>query len=137
MSLYRFIRTSALLTLAGRYRSKLFRIVLAVAVAVVTAWLYDDIALFLDRQKPEWLGAALILKTLVVYGALVYAFWQLRPGAWVEPAATAAETRAPPTPGEVAPPEPSPLDELLDKPRLQSRKDAILSGPTAPGDKAE
>ncbi len=63
MSLYRFLRTSALLTLAGRYRQKLFRILVAVAVATVTSWLYDDIASYLEAQRPEWVLAALILKT--------------------------------------------------------------------------
>ena len=46
MSLYRFVRTSTLLVVAGRYRAKLFRIAVAVGIALVTSWLFDDIALF-------------------------------------------------------------------------------------------
>ena len=123
MSLYRFARTTALLTLAGRYRLKLFKLFIAVAVALVTSWVFDDIALYLDNHRPDWLGAALIAKTLVVYGALVYAFWQLRPGSWSE----AKLETTPPAATETALPESGPLDELLDKPKLTSRKDAILS----------
>ena len=126
MSLYRFARTTALLTLATRYRAKLFKLFMAVAVALVTAWVFDDIALYLDGHKPQWLGAALIIKTLVVYGALVYAFWQLRPGSWTEARAESIEgsgtQQASPTAST------SPLDQLIDKPKLKSRKDAILSG---------
>ena len=127
MSLYRFARTTALLTLAGRYRSKLFKLFIAVAIALVTAWVFDDIALYLNGHKPEWLGPALIIKTLVVYGALVYAFWQLRPGSWAEPKTEPAATpaAAPATTEDT----PGPLDELLDKPRLTTRKDAILDRP--------
>ena len=127
MSLYRFVRTSALLALAGRYRNKLFRLAVAIAIALVTAWLYDDVALYLDRQRPEWLGAALILKTLIVYGALVYAIWQLRPGAWKEPEIPpSVQTEGKTTVSGLDNSQPSPLDELLEKPSLRSRKDAIL-----------
>ncbi len=127
MSLYRFARTTALLTLAGRYRSKLFKLFIAVAIALVTAWVFDDIALYLNGHKPEWLGPALIIKTLVVYGALVYAFWQLRPGSWAEPKPEqpATPAAAPATTEDT----PGPLDELLDKPKLTTRKDAILDRP--------
>jgi hypothetical protein len=134
MSLYRFVRTSTLLMVAGRYRSKLFRIAVAIGVALVTSWLFDDIALYLESQRPEWLGPALIIKTLVVYGALVYGFWQLRPGSWAEAKADAIAAEAPrkTTSGsDQAPESPpprirGPLDELVDKPKLRSRKDAIL-----------
>ncbi|MEM0954833.1 MAG: hypothetical protein AAGI24_11900 [Pseudomonadota bacterium] len=129
MSLYRFARTTALLTLATRYRAKLFKLFIAVAIALVTSWVFDDIALYLDGHKPEWLGAALIIKTLVVYGALVYAFWQLRPGSWIEAKAAAAPAKV--VEESQTADAPGPLDQLLDKPRLKSRKDAILSGDKA------
>jgi hypothetical protein len=130
MSLYRFFRTSALLALASRYRNKLFRIVVAIAVALVTAWLYEDIAVYLESQQPDWLGRALVIKTVIVYGALIYAFWQLRPGAWGsgETATEAADNTLAPSP-EI--PREGPLDELMDKPKLKSRKDAILRGERA------
>ena len=136
MSLYRFVRTSALLAVAGRYRSKLFRIAVAVAVALVTAWLFDDVAAYLDTHRADWLGPALIVKTLIVYGALVYCFWQLRPGSWEEAKADAmvAKSSAPQSAGtgaDAGSPPPGisgPLDDLVDKPKLRSRKDAILEG---------
>ena len=130
MSLYRFFRTSALLALAGRYRNKLFRIVVALAIALVTAWLYADVAVYLESQQPDWLGRALVIKTVIVYGALIYAFWQLRPGAWGsgESATEAQATTLSPQP-EI--PREGPLDELMDKPKLTSRKEAILKGESA------
>ncbi len=130
MSLYRFARASALLALASRYRAKLFKLAVAVAVALVTSWLYGDIGDYLEVQNPDWLGPALIIKTLVVYGALVYAFWQLRPGSWAEPKVEAeAATQVESAPAAL--PESGPLDDLLDKPKLRSRKDAILEKPGA------
>ncbi len=132
MSLYRFARTTALLTMAGRYRAKLFKLFIAIAVALVTAWVFDDIALYLDSHKPEWLGPALIIKTLVVYGALVYAFWQLRPGSWAEPKADKPGAPATASTADAAEAPPGPLDELLEKPKLVKRKDAILDKPAGP-----
>ena len=130
MSIYRFVRTSTLLVLAGRYRAKLFKIAVAIGVALVTSWLFDDIALYLDNHRPEWLGTALIIKTVVVYGALVYGFWQLRPGSWQEAKAdaiAAQSSAAKSAPADAATPQPpGPLDQLADKPKLKSRKQAIL-----------
>ena len=122
MSLYRFLRTSALLALAGRYRQKLFLILVAVAVATVTSRLYDDVAGYLEAQRPEWVLIALILKTLIVYSVLVYVVWQLRPSGWAaEPEADAATQAASTASGE-----PGPLDELMDKPKLKTRKNSLL-----------
>jgi hypothetical protein len=126
VSLYRFLRTSALLALAGRYRQKLFRLLVALAVAIVTSWLYDDIANYLETQKPELVLMALILKTLIVYGMLVYVIWQLRPEAW-----TAEPEQPAVAPGAaVDNSSPSPLDELMDKPKLKTRKKSLLDEPT-------
>ena len=127
MSLYRFFRTSALLALAGKYRARLYRIAIAIAVALVTAWLYGDISVYLERQQPDLLGPALLIKTAIVYGALIYAFWQVRPGAWSTEGTSESTTNTPTGPSAELPTE-GPLDELLDKPRLKSRKEAILSG---------
>jgi hypothetical protein len=127
MSLYRFFRTSALLALAGKYRARLYRIVIAIAVALVTAWLYGDIAVYLQGQQPDLLGRALLIKTVIVYGSLFYAFWQIRPGAWSTPDNSVSPTTSTVSPTAEVPTE-GPLDELLDKPRLKSRKEAILSG---------
>ena len=127
MSLYRFFRTSALLALAGKYRSRLYRIAIAIAVALVTAWLYGDIAVYLQGQRPDLLGRALLIKTVIVYGSLFYAFWQIRPGAWSTQDSSDNPATFPVSPPAELPTE-GPLDELLDKPRLKSRKEAILSG---------
>jgi hypothetical protein len=127
MSLYRFFRTSALLALAGKYRSRLYRVVLALAIALVSAWLYGDVAAYLQNQQPDLMGPALLAKTVIVYGSLFYAFWQIRPGAWNSAENTASSTTDPTNPPPTIPTE-GPLDELLDKPRLKSRKEAILSG---------
>jgi hypothetical protein len=129
MSLYRFARASALLALASRYRLKIFSLAFTVGLALVTSWQFDDIAAYLERYRPEWLAAALIIKTLLVYGALVYAFWLLRPGSWADNKTDAKGTT--PAPAEpIKIPEQGPLDDLLDKPRLKSRKDAILQKPS-------
>jgi len=127
MSLYRFFRTSALLALAGKYRARLYRIVIAIAVALVTAWLYGDIKDYLQSQHADLLGPALLIKTVIVYGSLIYAFWHIRPGAWSTENTGASPATAPASPPAEMPTE-GPLDELLDKPRLKSRKEAILSG---------
>ncbi len=122
MSLYRFLRTSALLALAGRYRQKLFFILVALAAATVTSWLYDDVAVYLEAQHPEWVLIALVLKTLIVYSVLVYVVWQLRPSGWAaEPDTASATPTASPKSGE-----PGPLDELMDKPKLKTRKNSLL-----------
>jgi hypothetical protein len=127
MSLYRFFRTSALLALAGKYRNKLFRIAVAMAVALVTAWLYTDVADYLRQQYPDLLGRVLAAKTVIVYGALVYAFWQLRPGAWGS-GESATELPPDPMPPHAELPQSGPLDEFLDKPKLKTRREAILDG---------
>jgi hypothetical protein len=122
VSLYRFLRTSALLALAGRYRQKLFLILVAVAVATVSSWLYDDVASYLESQHPEFVLMALILKTLIVYGVLVYVVWQLRPSGW----AAEPESSSTAQPASTASEEPGPLDELMDKPKLKTRKHSLL-----------
>ena len=129
MSLYRFARLSALLAFAGKYRMKLFLIGAAAAFALVTSWLYTDVASFLQQHYPQWIGLALVIKTLVVYAALFFLLWQLRPsssdsnssvtksavsknGVAVSPAEASAPTR---------------LDQLAEKPKLKSRKESILN----------
>jgi hypothetical protein len=121
MSVYRFARMSALLAFAGKYRLKIFYMAAAAAFAAVTSWLYADIAVYLDAHHPQWVGAALVCKTVIVYGALFFLLWQVKPsersGNSVAPGVST------PT---VADGKPSRLDALAEKPRLTSRKDAIL-----------
>ncbi|MGI9251182.1 MAG: hypothetical protein ACR2PR_08290 [Pseudohongiellaceae bacterium] len=82
MSLYRFLRDSALFALASKYRIRLYRIVAAIALGVITLWLYPDIGVYLSQESGErnmWAGTVLMGKTVVVYAAFIYALWQFRP----------------------------------------------------------
>ncbi len=124
MSLYRFARTSALLAFAGKYRLKIFNMAAAAAFAFVTSWLYADIAIYLQEHHPQWAGVALVGKTLIVYAALFFLLWQLKPS---DRASPAPEVKAMPT--AIPEGKPSRLEELAAKPKLTSRKDAILNKP--------
>lgn len=134
MSLYRFVRLTALLTLARRYRARLVRIVFAVALAFVTSWLYGDVASYLDLHRPQWSGAALVIKTLVVFSAFLLSFWELSrlvhgdDGQPANVASKAEKPRKKVVATEAAPTSapPSVLDQLAEKPQLRSRRDGIL-----------
>jgi len=114
---------SALLAFAGKYRMKIFNMGAAAAFAFVTSWLYTDVASYLQANYPQWQAVALVSKTVIVYGALFFLLWQLRPS---------ERNGSPPAVRGAAPVEsddgkPSRLDELAAKPKLTSRKDAILN----------
>ena len=127
MSLYRFARLTAILTLLRRYRSQLFRMLFAVVFALITAWQYQDVARFLDQHYPQWAATALLIKTLIVYAALLLVFWEL-----ARMLRGDVQTSAP-SPGRSSDTSrpagdgPSRLDALVDKPQLRSRRDDILS----------
>jgi hypothetical protein len=124
VSLYRFARLSALLAFAGKYRMKLFLMGAAAAFALVTSWLYTDIASFLQQHYPQWIGLALIIKTLIVYAALFFLLWQLRPSSTESrPTATQSGSAVAVTDAAV----PTRLDQLAEKPKLTSRKESILN----------
>lgn len=140
MSFYRFVRFTALLTLARRYRRRLVRIVFTASFALVTAWQYADVAAFLDTHHPEWAAPALIIKTLVVYGALLLVFWDLgrmlhgddgetRASAAPPTERTAGRKRASATLVAETTPATSRLDRLAEKPKLRQRRDDILTEP--------
>ena len=121
MSMYRFARMSAMLAFAGKYRLKIFYMAAAVAFAAVTSWLYADIAAYLDVHHPQWVAAALVCKTLIVYGALFFLLWQVKPSERAsKPLAPTAGTAT------VVEGKPSRLEALAEKPKLTSRKEAIL-----------
>lgn len=125
MSLYRFARMTALLALLRRYRQQLARMLFAGAFALVTNWVYPDIAQFIDQRHPHYLGWALAAKTLVLYCALFYVLWQLNrmiQGDSDKPLTTTREQTPRPQPSS----DHGPLDDLLDKPELRSRKTALL-----------
>jgi hypothetical protein len=122
VSLYRFARMSALLAFAGKYRLKIFFMVAAAAFAFVSSWLYTDIASYLQANYPQWMGLALAIKTLIVYAALFFLLWQLKPSDQSSPAA------ARPAPSATSESDkPSRLDTLAEKPKLTTRKDSILN----------
>lgn len=131
MSLYRFVRLTALLTLLRKYRRRLIRVVFLVCFATVTAWQYADVAAYMSQHRPEWSGAALVIKTLIVYAALFWGFWEL--GRMLHGDDGGAETmaaqpakKAAKIPKDKAPAAVSALDELAEKPRLKSRRADIL-----------
>lgn len=131
MSLYRFARTTALLSLASRYRVKIWRITFAVAFAGITAWLYADVAAFVDARHPQLAWLALTIKTLIVYAALVYCFWQFRTPVSAMPEDATEEQferldALQNSESKPAAPSASRLDKLVDKPELRSRRDDIL-----------
>ena len=121
MSLYRFARTSALLAFAGRYRLKIFYMVAAAAFALVTSWLYGDVAAYLAAHYPQWIGIALIAKTVIVYAALFFLLWQVEPSEWRaqqnDPAVSSVQSEM----------SDSKLDQIAQKEKLSTRKDSILS----------
>ncbi len=141
MSLYRFVRLTAVLALLRRYRMRLVRLLFLACFASVTAWQYDDVAAYLDQHHPQWSGAALIIKTLIVYAALFWGFWEvgrmLHGDEGAAPAVAAgksAKTPAKPAKKSAAAvsPQPSALDVLAEKPRLRSRRADLLDD-KAPG----
>jgi hypothetical protein len=125
MSLYRFARTSALLAFAGKYRLKIFYMLAAIAFALVTAWLYGDVAAYLEVHFPQWVVLALLVKTFAVYAALFFLLWQVKPSEWRNRPEPEPEQE---TSAEVEGIEPqSKLDEIARKENLNTRKDAILN----------
>ncbi len=131
MSLYRFVRLTALLTLLRRYRLRVIRMVFLICFATVTAWQYADVAVYMNQHHPEWSGVALITKTLIVYAALFWGFWELGrmlhgdDGTGQPASKETSRAAKKPTVAE-APAAPSPLDALAEKPKLRSRRSRIL-----------
>ncbi len=122
MSLYRTLRLTLVLSLARRYRTRLLRILFAVAFAVVSSLVYADVAAFLDARHPQWSGLALIVKTAIVYGALLISFWDLSRMLRGDPGVAGG------VPAQTGQPAPGTLDALIEKPQLRSRRDEILEG---------
>ncbi len=134
MSLYRFARLTAILTLLRRYRSQLFRMLFAAVFALITAWQYQDVARFLDQHHPQWAALALLVKTVIVYAALLLVFWEFSRmvrGLTDEPKASAKAAK-PSKNNQPQPQAPSRLDALADKPTLRSRRSDILDQHVSP-----
>lgn len=126
MSWYRALRLAALVSLLRRYRAPLMRVAAAIAFALVTAWLYADVADYLNQHQPQWVGPALLLKTLIVYAALFWCFFEL--GRLMKATPEPVPTRSPAQPSTSEAPKATqrPLDRLAEKPQLRSRRDEVL-----------
>ena len=57
----------------------------AIAVALVTDWLYVDVAGYLAERSPTCALVALVVKTVVVFSALFFFLWQVKPSEWQRP----------------------------------------------------
>ncbi|MEH6590409.1 MAG: hypothetical protein V7746_09145 [Halioglobus sp.] len=79
MSLFKIVKYSSLLFFLGKYKTRLFRVVCVVLFAIITSLLYQDVVAYLQSTHPGSLVYALIIKILIVYGALVFVLWQFRP----------------------------------------------------------
>ncbi len=79
MSLFRFAKYSTLLFFLGKYKTRLFRVVAVLLFAVVTSLLFQDVSEYLQREHPGTVIYALLIKILIVYGALAFVLWQFRP----------------------------------------------------------
>ena len=67
-----------------QYAGRFFRLALALVLAGLTHWQYPSVADYLKDEQAV-LGWALAGKTAFIYGAVIYACWQLRPdgpGKW-------------------------------------------------------
>ena len=126
MSWYRALRLAAVVSLLRRYRAPLIRVAAAIAFALVTAWLYADVADYLNTHQPQWVGPALLLKTLIVYAALFWCFFELGRLVKATPERAPAPTPAKSSTSEAPNGTQRPLDRLAEKPQLRSRRDEVL-----------
>ena len=81
MSLFRLIKYSSVIFFLGKYKQKIFRVLVVLLFALVTSLLYQDVVDYLAQQHPGSVIYALIAKIAIVYGALVFVLWQFRPAA--------------------------------------------------------
>ena len=79
MSLFRIVKYSSILFFLSKYKDRLFRVFAVLLFAGVTTILYEDVAVYLQRQHPGTVIYALVAKIVVVYGALTFVLWQFRP----------------------------------------------------------
>ena len=122
MSEYRFARAAAVLAFLRRYRIKVFYMLTAIAVAFVTDWLYEDVASYLDVHSPQWALVVLLVKTVIVYAALCFLIWQIRPSEWQHQRESKETSELE---GIVST---SKLAKIAQKEKLEKRRDAILRG---------
>ena len=126
MSLFRVIKYSSILFFLGKYKHKLFRVVVVLLFALVTSLLYQDVADYLQDQYPGSVVYALIAKIIIVYGALVFVLWQFKPeaGSVAEPETT--------EPASAPADRLSRLEDIDQKDKLSSRYQRIIEGKSPP-----
>ena len=122
MSVYRFARATAVIAVLRRYRLKVFYMLTAIAVALVTDWLYEDVASYLNVHSPQWAFVVLAVKTVIVYAALCFLLWQIRPSEWQQQLESGETSELEGIPST------SKLAKIAQKEKLEKRRDAILRG---------
>ena len=130
MSLFRFAKYSTLLFFLGKYKTRIFRIVAVLLFAAVTSLLYQDVAEYLQREHPGTVIYALLIKILIVYGALAFVLWQFRPAPDSDSrgAGTVKSQSREGTSGEIEPRDRlSQLEDVREHDRLASRYTDLLS----------
>jgi hypothetical protein len=97
MSLFRLIKYSSVIFFLGKYKQKIFRVLVVLLFALVTSLLYQDVVDYLAQQHPGSVIYALIAKIAIVYGALVFVLWQFRPAADARSDSAPTNPTTPPT----------------------------------------
>lgn len=120
MSVYRFARATTVLVFLRRYRLKLFYIIAAIALALVTDWLYGDVASILNVHAPHWALVVLVIKTIIIYASFCFLLWQIRPSEWQHQRESEKTLKL----EDIA--STSKLDKIAKKETLEKRRDAIL-----------
>ena len=130
MSLFRFAKYSTILFFLGKYKTRLFRVVAVLLFAAVTSLLFQDVAEYLQREHPGTVIYALLIKILIVYGALAFVLWQFRPAPDTDTqAASSSKPRTEVPPPVTTNPEDrlSHLEDLSEHDRLVTRYEDVLA----------
>lgn len=133
MSLFKFVKYSSVLFFLGKYKDKVFRVIAVLLFALVTSLLYQDVVDYLHLQHPGTVVYALIMKIMIVYGALGFVLWQFRPGSGTKPDASLPRPIGGPkgatAKSETTAADPlSALEDVTNKETLRSRYDGVLKG---------
>lgn len=129
MSLFRIVKYSSVLFFFGKYKTRIFRVVAVLLFAAITSLLYQDVADYLEMRHPDTVIYALVIKVLIVYGALLFVLLQFRPDR-KEPASTlnqsadTAELHTAPKPPQDRL---SQLENITEKATLQRRYDKVIN----------
>ncbi len=126
MSLFRIVKYSSILFFLSKYKDRLFRVFAVLLFAGVTSILYEDVAVYLQKQHPGTVIYALVAKIVVVYGALAFVLWQFRPVENANPQRTSSSDTG--VRQAVFDDRLSALEDVSHKQQLRSRYDSIVQG---------